>query len=301
MGGRIPSRRRADGLRRRRRKPRPGPQTGHTTATRCNSGRRRAPLHEEGVHVDVGNVLDEFRHRPPYPFPTLPPVLARLFLVRHGEVHNPRHLCYGNLPGFGLSRAAEVRRAPPPTTWPGRSRAAPQLPLAPAQETAAIIGGRLGLRRARRAPHRVGAGLPLGGGRVGGTPDRLPGELEATSDIPPICPSPGAARRCRRTGGEPGGRTGRTHPGHRPILISHQDPLQAARLRSRADAWPTCTLTSLPCLGLTLEPGPPWRLAELWRPPGPAASFPPSPVAERRRLDLPSPPPPPAGREARRR
>ena len=28
---------------------------------------------------------------------------ARLHLVRHGEVHNPRRVLYGRLPGFGLS------------------------------------------------------------------------------------------------------------------------------------------------------------------------------------------------------
>ncbi|MGH7869304.1 MAG: histidine phosphatase family protein, partial [Candidatus Dormibacteraceae bacterium] len=35
--------------------------------------------------------------------------LTRVFLIRHAEVENPRHLLYGHLPGFGLSRRGQAQ------------------------------------------------------------------------------------------------------------------------------------------------------------------------------------------------
>ena len=50
----------------------------------------------EGLGVDVCDVLGE-SHRG-----TVPAVETRLHLVRHGEVHNPGHICYADLISYNL-------------------------------------------------------------------------------------------------------------------------------------------------------------------------------------------------------
>ena len=75
-------------------------------------------LHKEGIHVDVKKPLREYAH---------PPTVhtcsglrrcariatVRVHLIRHGEVENPDHVVYADLPGFtlsevGLRQAAHV-------------------------------------------------------------------------------------------------------------------------------------------------------------------------------------------------
>jgi len=75
-----------------------------------------------------------------------------LHLVRHGEVHNPNHVVYGDLPGFNLSatgvaqaHAAAEHLAGAPITKVVAS------PLARAFQTASAIASRHGL-----SPIRVG-------------------------------------------------------------------------------------------------------------------------------------------------
>jgi broad specificity phosphatase PhoE len=108
-------------------------------------------------------------------------------------------------------------------------------------------------------------------------PTAFPGELEAYLDHPadlPFTPEPiaAAARRVAAMVDD----LGRAHPGGRAILVSHQDPIQAARLLLTGGR-----LESLhrdkPAHGsvLTLTPGSPWQAAAAWSPPGPAAPFPP--------------------------
>ncbi|MFT5088645.1 MAG: broad specificity phosphatase PhoE [Planctomycetota bacterium] len=73
--------------------------------------------------------------------------LTTLYLVRHGEVYNPRGIIYGRLPGFGLSErgqeqlgaVAEKLRADGPPTVLYAS------PMQRAQESAAILNAALGL------------------------------------------------------------------------------------------------------------------------------------------------------------
>jgi broad specificity phosphatase PhoE len=165
------------------------------------------------------------------------------FLVRHGEVSNPDHLVYADLPGFGLSArgtrqagsAADHLRVEP-------IRAVVSSPLRRAWETAGIIALALGI-------------TPVGDGdltewrlssRWAGTvwedlPDRFPGELEAYLDHPEALPfSPESLtevaartarsieRWCLRVSGP-------------VVFVAHQDPIQAARL-----ALTGRDLTSLP-------------------------------------------------------
>lgn len=217
----------------------------------------------------------------PYPLPTLPPVLARLLLVRHGEVHNPDHLCYGDLPGFRLSPAGR-RQAGAAAAYlaPAEADLLFCSPLLRARETARIIGRRLGLTPVldeRLTEWRLGT-------RWAGVcwedlPAAFPGELEAYLHHPADLPfSPeslaAAADRVIALVEE----LGRAHSGRRAILVSHQDPIQAARLALTGRRLEDLHMDK-PAHGsvLTLSPGSPWLPAAAWSPPGPAAPFPPVP------------------------
>lgn len=216
---------------------------------------------------------------PPYLLPTLPPVLARLFLVRHGEVDNPNHLCYGDLPGFGLSPAGR-RQAHAAADYLAAAGADLLVcsPLTRARETADIIGRRLALAPAcepRITEWRLG--IRWAGARWEDLPALFPGELEAYLDHPtdlPFSPESIAATARRMAAAIDG--LGRAHPGGRAILVSHQDPIQAVRLRLTGGSLADLHVDK-PAHGsvLTLTPGSPWRLAAAWSPPGPVLPFPP--------------------------
>lgn len=59
----------------------------------------------ERVHVNVHEARGECVHASTVPPSTLQPVSASLVhLIRHGEVENPHHIVYADLPGYGLSQ-----------------------------------------------------------------------------------------------------------------------------------------------------------------------------------------------------
>lgn len=205
-------------------------------------------------------------------------MLARLYLVRHGEVHNPRHICYGNLPGFGLGEAGH-RQAAAAAEYLAAAGvdALACSPLLRAVETAAAIERRLGLPA--QVDERLtewGLGFRWAGTVWEDLPRAFPGELEAYLDHPAELPfSPeslaeAAARVLAVTDD-----LGRANPGGRAALVTHQDPLQAAAL----------ALCGRPLAGLHQDkPGhgtvlafapDPWRAVGRWSPPGPARPFPP--------------------------
>lgn len=68
-----------------------------------------------------------------------------LYLLRHGEVHNPSGVIYGHLPGYGLSEfgRAEVASAAESLADRGPFDMLMTSPLQRAQETAAIVAARL--------------------------------------------------------------------------------------------------------------------------------------------------------------
>lgn len=67
-------------------------------------------------------------------------------LVRHGEVHNPKKLLYGRLPGFHLSSRGKSMAARTALTFKGRDVTyLAASPLERAQETAAPIADVLGM------------------------------------------------------------------------------------------------------------------------------------------------------------
>lgn len=217
----------------------------------------------------------------PYLLPTLPPVLARLFLVRHGEVHNPGHVCYGDLPGFGLGPAGRRQaRAAAAYLAPSGAELIVSSPLRRARETAGIIGRRLGalpVTDTRLTEWRLG--VRWAGVIWEDLPTAFPGELEAYLEHPADLPfSPESLAAAAERVVDLVGELGRAHPGERAVLVSHQDPIQAARLLLTGGRL-AALHTDKPAHGsvLTLAPGSPWQLAAVWSPPGPTAPFPPVP------------------------
>jgi broad specificity phosphatase PhoE len=195
---------------------------------------------------------------------------ARIHLIRHGEVHNPDHVVYASLPGYGLtdlgrSQAREAARylgsSPVVAVWSS--------PLERALDTAAIIAGRFGVP-VRVEPELVEWRMADDWAGIvwEDLPERRPGELEAYLEHPWDLPfaSESLDRLAHRM------RTAITalHTRHSEgdvVVVSHQDPVQAARL----------SLTGRPlvsqnadkpdhCSVITLKPGKPWRELTVWSP-----------------------------------
>lgn len=72
--------------------------------------------------------------------------ITRVHLLRHGEVHNPRGVLYGRLPGYGLSERGHAMARRVADTVTGRDIVhVGSSPLQRAQETAAPVAEKLGL------------------------------------------------------------------------------------------------------------------------------------------------------------
>lgn len=201
-------------------------------------------------------------------------------LVRHGEVDNPEHVVYASLPGFTLSErgrhqvtlaARRLAGCPVVAVWSS--------PLRRALDTAAMVA----------RPHALPVGVDPGlsewrladrwsGVRWEDLPRRFPGELDAYLSDPSNLPfSPESleslAERVARTLRD----LDRRHPEGEVVVVTHQDPLQAGRLR--------LTGGDLGSLGnakpghaaiVTLRPGTPWEEIDAWEPSG-QEPFPPAP------------------------
>ncbi len=159
---------------------------------------------------------------------------ALVHLVRHGEVHNPKHIVYGRLPHYGLSeRGLEQARdaarylsaRPIVAVWSS--------PLQRALETAAEIAARHTL------PIRVEEELTewrmaddWQGYVWEELPEKRPGELEAYLAHPwdlPFAAEPLHELAVRMTTAIRS--LHERHPEGDIVVVSHQDPIQAARLR----------------------------------------------------------------------
>jgi broad specificity phosphatase PhoE len=69
---------------------------------------------------------------------------------------------------------------------------------------------------------------------------------------------------------------GAAHPGATAVLVSHQDPVQAARLLlTGGDLAALHRGQPAHAAVITLTPGTPWLEASYWAPDGPATRFPP--------------------------
>lgn len=190
--------------------------------------------------------------------------------MRHGEVDNPRHLVYADLPGFGLSRTgrSQAREA-------GRFLASSPIvavwssPLQRALETAELIAAR------HRLPVKVDENLTewqLSSQWVGvrweDLPERLPGQLEAYLATPWDLPfaEESLQELAERIAGV-ARRLADEHSHGDVVIVAHQDPIHAARLhltgsgfRRHHEDKPDHAEV------ITLQPGTPWAEVSTWAP-----------------------------------
>jgi probable phosphoglycerate mutase len=206
-------------------------------------------------------------------------VLQRLLLVRHGEVDNPDHVVYADLPGFGLSELGRDQAAAAAERIGGSIDLLISSPLQRARETAAAIGARSMV--AVESDDRL-TEWSLGSRWAGvvweDLPERFPGEVEAYLAHPadlPFAPESIAAVAARVSAVVED--AGRRHPAGTAALVSHQDPVQAARLaltgRPLEDLphdkpGHACIIELVPADGR-------WREVEMWCPMQAAVPFPP--------------------------
>ncbi len=195
---------------------------------------------------------------------------ALVHLVRHAEVDNPGHVVYSDLPGFGLSpygvdQARRVGRylgaRPVVAIWSS--------PLERSLRTAEEIAARTAV------PVKVDPGLTewrvtsrWRGHTWRDLPEAFPGELEAYLETPEKLPfaeetldhlADRMASTARRLDVE--------HPHGDVVIVSHQDPIQAGRLRLiGADV--SGLHDEKPGHGavVTLRPGAVWREETVWEP-----------------------------------
>lgn len=195
---------------------------------------------------------------------------ALVHLVRHGEVSNPDQVVYGSLPVFGLSTlGVEQARKVGRYLGPRAVVAIWSSPLERSLRTAEEIAARSGV------PVRVDADLTewttidrWRGHPWGEIPAKFPGELEAYLEHPHSLAfgdetldqladrMAGVARRLDAV-----------HPHGDVVIVSHQDPIQAARLRLIGA--PIAQLHSdKPGHGavVTLRPGTTWTEETVWSP-----------------------------------
>jgi broad specificity phosphatase PhoE len=191
-------------------------------------------------------------------------------MVRHGEVDNPEHVVYADLPGFGLSpHGLEQARRVGRYLGPRPVVAIWSSPLERSLRTAEEIAGRSGV------PVKVDADLTEWGLAVRWRgyswrtiPQEFPGELEAYLDHPhdlPFTPETLAdvaervANVARRLDAE--------HPHGDVVIVSHQDPIQAGKLKLVGSS---LSLLHEEKAGhgavLTLRPGTTWVEETVWEP-----------------------------------
>lgn len=202
-------------------------------------------------------------------------VLNRLYLVRHGEVENPGHVVYADLPGFSLSLIGRAQAEAAARYLALRApEAVVSSPLDRAMETAAAIG--------RAVERDVVVDDRLIEWRLSGRwagvvwedlPERFPGELEAYLATPydlPFAPET-ILEVAERMAAVVEGLEGSA------VLVSHQDPVQALRVRL-VGGEPKSFLMAKPghASVITLDRGPGgWQETAHWEPDLPSDPFPP--------------------------
>ena len=161
-------------------------------------------------------------------------MVSVVHLVRHGEVENPDQVVYANLAGFGLSDIGR-RQA----TWASAHLAAHPItavyasPLARAGETARTIALPHGLEPlvlpevTEWALMSRWAGLPWADLDI-----HFPGELGAYLEDPTALDfAPESVTELALRVGRAVDDLADRHSGQEVVVVSHQDPIQAARLQ----------------------------------------------------------------------
>lgn len=153
-----------------------------------------------------------------------------VFLVRHGEVLNPDHVVYADLPGFPLSPAGRRQVEQSAERLPLRATVVTS-PVERAVETATIIADR---RHGRIVLDESLTEWSLGARWAGHTweslEDEFPGELTAYLDHPDHLPFLTESLAALTSRVENAVRLHQSASERPLIVVSHQDPIQAARL-----------------------------------------------------------------------
>ncbi len=195
---------------------------------------------------------------------------ALVHLVQHAEVDNPDHLVAGSASGLGLSphgidQARRVGRylGPRPVVAIWSS------PLERALRTAEEIASRSGV------PVRVDPDLTdwalhdrWSGHSWRSIPETFPGELEAYLDDPAnLAFSPEALADLANRVASVARRLDEDHPHGDVVIVSHQDSIQAGRLRL-VGAQLSALHNDKPGHGavVTLRPGTVWKEETVWEP-----------------------------------
>ncbi len=191
-------------------------------------------------------------------------------LVRHGEVDNPRHLVYADLPGFGLSELGSIQAKQAARYLASRPVVAVwSSPLERAIETAQAIAAR------HQLPVRIDDALTewllsarWSGIRWEDLPERMPGELEAYLARPwDLDFSPETLEELAGRIAGVAGRLADLYPGGDVVIVGHQDPIQAARLRlTGTDHRRHQQGKPSHAAVISLRPGTPWEELALWEP-----------------------------------
>ncbi|MFP5299193.1 MAG: histidine phosphatase family protein [Actinomycetota bacterium] len=182
-----------------------------------------------------------------------------IHLVRHGKVENPKGVIYGRLPGFGLSELGQRQAAAAAQRLAERDIGAVwSSPLERAQETAAIIAEPHGLDIVTDL-RLIESGTSLEGiGRTIGAFMRSPRHWWALRN--PFKPSWGETfSEIRLRMLEAVEEALRDAGGREVVIVSHQTPVQVARLALAKRSLPPW-LGFAPCVtgsvtSLTLEEG----------------------------------------------
>ncbi len=195
---------------------------------------------------------------------------ALVHLVRHGEVSNPDQIVYGTLPSFGLSTlGVEQARKVGRYLGPRAIVAIWSSPLERSLRTAEEIASRSGV------PVRVDADLTewavvdrWSSSTWGQIPAKFPGELEAYLAHPDALNfgSESLAEMADRMVAV-ARRLDAEHPHGDVVIVSHQDPIQAARLRLVGVGLENLH-DEKPGHGavITLRPGATWTEETVWTP-----------------------------------
>lgn len=191
-------------------------------------------------------------------------------LVRHGEVENPKHLVYADLPGFGLSAVGRLQAKDTARYLSSRPVVAVwSSPLERAIETAQFVAAR------HQLPVRVDDRLTEWrlSSRWSGLvwedlPDRLPGELEAYLERPwDLEFTPETLDDLAERVVEIALELNALYPNGDVVLVGHQDPTQAARLRlTGVDHRRQHESKPGHAAVVSLRPGTPWSELSVWEP-----------------------------------
>lgn len=207
-------------------------------------------------------------------------MLRALHLVRHGEVHNPDHVVYADLDGFGLSGTGR-RQAISAAEHLGKEscNAIVASPLDRAVETAAAIAAAADLTPT--IDDRLtewSLGMRWAGVGWDDLPDRFPGELEAylaqPTDLDFVSETIGqVAARMAQVVAE----LSTDNPDGSAVIVSHQDPIQALRLLLTGRPLSDLNLDKPEhCSVITLQPaGQGWSEVSVWNPEIASEPFPP--------------------------